>query len=63
MTETLSATPTEVSEWIKAWSVKVYDFHKKERQALCWTMKWRDRREVVLRDLAVESPMIHKTEE
>lgn len=61
MTATLSATPTEVSEWIKVWSVEVYDFHKKKLSLVLdnEAAKWK----MVLRELAVERPMIHKTGE
>lgn len=61
MTGTLSASPTEVSERIKVWSVEVYDFQKKKLSFMLdnEAAKWK----MALRKLAVERPMIHKTGE
>lgn len=49
---TPSSTPTEVSEWIKVWSVNVYDFHKEKGTPMLdnEAAKW----EMALGELAVE---------
>lgn len=54
------STPAKVSEWIKVWSVKVYDFHRERGKPMLdnEAAKW----EMALGELAVERSRIHTRE-